>query len=215
MDTLVAGGYDVRDLAHDGDRPPGTVFFVERTMLATPPTTAVRVILDRVQGAFSEWISLMQNADRLFVREFSVDDLSQDERLALLHLLKADGFAVREIAYDTDLPRNAFYVECAVPSFTSPKTEAEVTVSSPVATQLDDQARASAIVDEANRQFTQWLILTNCSPTSSFAMSVDLMGMPDSSRQLVKRLLRASEFQIAERGHDALHIHRLTSRAAV
>ena len=92
-----------------------------------------------------------------------------------------------------------------------PKTE-DGTPSSDV---LDDQARASAIVDEANRQFTQWLILTNCSPTSSFAMSVDLMGMPDSSRQLVKRLLRASEFQIADRGHDALHIHRLTSRAAV
>lgn len=331
MDTLIATGYDVREVTYAG-KTPEAVFLVERTMLAAPPTTtttAVRVILDRVQGALSEWISLTRDADRLFVREFSVDDLSLDERLVLMHSLKADGFAVRELTYDTGVPRNAFlvertlpfevtkaaaspvvvvvnldavvqqvqtflrvwmhaeprigqtfkhnlavngltraerdvlrsklvtdgftvcefsndvnpptrtlFIEYAVPSTgnnsegedvsmttsssssslaagETPVAKTEVGVAVPSADTLDDQARAAAIVDDANRQFTQWLILANCSLTSSFAMSVDLMGMPDSSRQLVKRLLHASEFQIAERGHDALHIHRLAARSAV
>ena len=175
----------------------------------------VQARIDRLQGEFREWGNSPERCtNRLFIREFGVDDLAQDERFVLMRALADAGFDAREIAYKTGTPQVAFRVERTEPvriigASTPPR------VSEPIAVTLAEQKNVALLVDEANRQFNQWLLASNCHPTDSFASPVHATGLTDAGLALFKRLLRGNDFCVrhaADADPHVFHIRRSTSK---
>lgn len=141
----------------------------------TPATCA---LIDRLHGAFHDWSTRPVNANSVFTHDFRMHDLPREEHAALSDALVKRGFAV-------DARHSMFHVMRAM----DPPAKARTS-------DVDDQVAAATIVNEANRQFTQWLILVKCQPTVRFAMLVRMAHVSVSGRRLVEHLLRASGFSI-------------------